>query len=84
MTSTNHKQLHVTKASGNQMIFMAGKLKYSLKRSGADEASSKKIVLSNQLLKESHLLKILRIDDSRSKQIMIEIEGLCTPMIKAT
>jgi len=44
----------------------------------------KKIVLSNQLLKESHLLKTLRIDDSRSKQIMAEIEGLCTPVIKAT
>jgi hypothetical protein len=44
----------------------------------------KKIVLSNQLLKESHLLKTLRIDESRSKQIMTEIEGLCTPVIKAT
>jgi hypothetical protein len=44
----------------------------------------KKIVLSNQLLKESNLLKTLRIDDNRSKQIMTEIEGLCTPMIKAT
>ena len=44
MTSTQHKKLQVTKASGKQMIFLPVKLKQSLKRSGADEATSKQIV----------------------------------------
>ncbi len=44
MTSIQHKKLHVTKASGKQMIFLPGKLKHSLKRSGTDEATSKQIV----------------------------------------
>lgn len=44
MKDTQHKELHVTKASGKRMIFLPGKLKHSLKRSGADEATGKQIV----------------------------------------
>jgi len=56
----------------------------TLKNTEKQLLPDKKIVLSNQLLKELHLLKTLRIDDSRSRQIMTEIEGLSTPVIKAT
>jgi hypothetical protein len=38
------KKLLVTKASGKKMIFFPGKLKHSLKRSGADEATTKQIL----------------------------------------
>ena len=44
MSSSNHKKFHVTKASGQQMIFLPGKLKHSLQRSGADDATSKQIL----------------------------------------
>ncbi len=44
MPSHHHTKFYVTKASGKQMVFLPGKLKHSLQRSGADEATSKQIV----------------------------------------
>lgn len=44
MSAATHKKLYVTKASGKRMVFLPGKLKQSLKRSGADEATGKEIL----------------------------------------
>ena len=52
MKAPANKKLHVTKASGKQMIFLPGKLKHSLKRSGADEATCKQIL--NEILAHAY------------------------------
>jgi hypothetical protein len=44
MTATQHKKIYVTKAPGKRMVFLPGKLKQSLKRSGADETTCKLIL----------------------------------------
>lgn len=44
MTSNQHKRIYATKASGKLMVLFPEKRKHSLKRSLADEATSKQIV----------------------------------------
>lgn len=44
MSKPHHKKFNVIKASGEQMIFLPEKLKHSLHRSGADDATSNQIV----------------------------------------
>lgn len=44
MTAATNRKLYVTKASGKRMVFLPGKLKQSLKRSGAGEAMAKEIL----------------------------------------
>ena len=44
MSKSAHKKFNATKASGEQMVFLPEKLKHSLHRSGADDATSNQIV----------------------------------------
>ncbi len=52
MAVGKHKKFNVTKASGKLTVFLPGKLKHSLRRSGASEEISDYIV--DEILKDAH------------------------------